>query len=130
MRTIRWLSFLLFLGLLLTLAAPLSRPLAAGGEKTFEGELVDSRCFLKLEARGEAHQGCAKTCAKSGLPAGVVTADGHYYTVAVQPAALVNYMAETVRVTGLEKQGAIVPSKMEVKKGGRWREIQLPEQMM
>lgn len=103
---------------------------ATSDEKIFEGELVDSRCFLKLGARGEAHQGCAKTCAKSGLPAGVVTAEGKYYTLAVQPSALVDYLAKTVRVTGVENQGTIVPSKIEVKKGVSWQAVRLPEQMM
>ena len=130
--------FLLLLSLALALSPESGSPgiARAGGDgskpgkKTIEGELVDSRCFLQQDARGEVHRGCAITCAKSGLPLGVATADGKYDTLAVQPASLANHAARTVRVTGLEKHATILPTKLEVKNAAGWQEVKLPEQMM
>ena len=64
---------------------------------TVEGELVDSRCYLNMGAVGSDHQMCAQTCAKSGLPLGVLTGKGKYYTLVVQPQPLAEYAGEQRR---------------------------------
>jgi len=54
----------------------------AGGDKvTIEGELVDTKCYLGMGAKGEDHQGCAVKCAESGIPLGVLEEDGQVHVV-------------------------------------------------
>jgi hypothetical protein len=97
---------------------------------TIEGELVDLRCFVAMDARGEKHQSCAAACVKAGDPVGLVDAKGAVYTLASQTSAYVDHMAKTVRVTGMASGNVIVPTKMEVKEGSAWKEIKLPKEMM
>jgi hypothetical protein len=44
---------------------------------TISGEVVDLACYLPHPAtgHGQAHRKCAETCAKKGLPMGIVTDD-------------------------------------------------------
>ena len=97
-----------------------------------EGELVDSRCYLNMGAKRSDHQMCAQACAKSGLPLGVLTGKGKYYTLVVQPQPLAEYAGEQVRVEGKldKKSSTITPEKLEVSKDGSWQAVELPKQMM
>ncbi len=102
----------------------------AGEVQTLKGELVDSRCWLTEAKRGADHQKCAALCMKDGIPAGLVTSDGKYYTLIVQPASLAEIMALQAEVTGTVNGDTIVPTTMKVMKNGAWVEFKLPEQMM
>jgi hypothetical protein len=106
----------------------------AGGGKdgTLEGEIVDTRCYLNMEKRGAEHKKCAVACAKDGIPSGLLAANGKLYTLLVPSAGLADYQASEARVTGVvfEASRAVSPKKLEVKKGGKWVEVALPETMM
>ena len=59
--------------------AALAMP-AFAADMTVKGEVVDIACATgKKEAgKGDAHAACAMTCAKSGQPVGLLTADAIY----------------------------------------------------
>ncbi len=56
--------------------AVVSGPAARAGEKV-TGEVVDMSCYLHHPetATGASHRKCAETCAKKGLPMGLLTGD-------------------------------------------------------
>ena len=99
-------------------------------ERTLEGELVGLRCYMTRGAKGEEHQGCATACANRGLPIGVLDATGPAYTLLVTSPAYADYMAKTVRITGMVKGQTLAPKKMEVKEGDMWKEVKLSKEMM
>ena len=73
----------------------------------FTGEVIDMSCYLTHDSRGPDHKDCAVTCVKSGLPIGLLTADGKIFLLVDhghgQPgpyADLRNRVAEIVTVTG------------------------------
>ena len=105
---------------------------AKGHGSAIEGEIVDSRCYKGMNKAGAEHQMCAKGCLKGGLPAGLLTSKGKYYTLLVQPAALAAVAGEQARVSGKvdEKENTIIPMKVQVKKNGAWEDVELPKQMM
>lgn len=59
------------------LGLALIRP-ALGGADTVSGEVVDLSCYLSHPhtATGASHRKCAETCAKKGLPMGILQEDG------------------------------------------------------
>ncbi len=92
--------------------AALAMP-AFAADMTVKGEVVDIACATskKDAGKGAAHASCAMSCAKSGQPVGVLTADAIYtvtgdYT-ANKNAKLLDFVAKTVIVTGevTEKDG-------------------------
>jgi predicted type IV restriction endonuclease len=96
--------------------------------KTVEGELIDTYCYTKGDAKGEDHAACAKKCAASGIPVAVLV-DGKAWTLTTNPRPLADDMAKTARVTGsmnTETQ-TIVPEKVEVKDGENWKEVKLKD---
>ena len=103
---------------------------AAPEERTLEGELVGLRCFMTRGAKGEAHQGCATSCAKRGLPIGILDVTGPAYTLLVTSPAYADYMAKMVRITGMVNGQTLAPKKMEVKEGDAWKEFKLSKEMM
>ncbi len=94
------------------------------------GELVDSRCYLGQGKRGPDHVKCAVTCAKDGLPMGLVDSKGRYYTLVVQANQIAENAGLRAEVEGMLKHGSIIPAKIRVNKDGTWTEVKLPEQMM
>ena len=106
--------------------------LAEDGKKgTVTGELVDTACYLQMDAKGAGHQKCAAKCAKSGIPVGVLDEkSGKVFTIAAAAGTFADSMAMTARVTGdiFEGSHVIAPEKVEVKGAdGNWKAIQLPE---
>jgi hypothetical protein len=100
--------------------------------KTYEGTLVDSKCYLAHGEMGNDHMGmkdCGTTCLRGGNPAGLVTSMKEFHTIVAPSIALAPYVGQTIRVTGEEKSGAIVADKVEVKKGDMWEEIKLSGMM-
>src|SRR3954468_1430017 len=78
-------------------------PLFAKTE-TIKGQLVDQECYL-MEKKVETDSSCAVSCAKSGKPVALLTADGKVYEVtgglaANKNAKLVEHMLQTVEITG------------------------------
>ena len=90
------------------LAAP-----AFAADMTIKGEVVDVACSVdkKDEGKGAGHAGCALSCAKSGQPVGILTADAVYTITgdyaANKNAKLLDFVAKNVIVTGevSEKDG-------------------------
>jgi hypothetical protein len=50
----------------------------SAGADTITGEVIDLSCYLHHPAtsRGPTHRKCAETCAKKGLPMGLLAEDG------------------------------------------------------
>jgi hypothetical protein len=72
--------------------------------ETVKGQLVDQECYQR-EQKVDADASCAVTCAKSGKPVALLTADGKVYEVtgglaANKNAKLVDHMLQTVEITG------------------------------
>ena len=92
--------------------AALAMPVFAA-DMTVKGEVVDIACATdkKAAGKGEAHAACAMTCAKSGQPVGLLTADAIYTVTgdyaANKNAKLLDFVAKKVIVTGevTEKDG-------------------------
>lgn len=105
------------------------------------GTLIDTKCYginhsnleddhMTISGKMES---CAKMCAKSGIPVGLLVdgkIDGKVYTLAVPAPALADYMGKAVRVTGIMSiPNSIVAKKIELMKGDKFEEISLvPEE--
>jgi len=65
------------LGTIVVLAAV---PVAWAGDKV-TGEVIDMSCYLHHPetSTGTSHRKCAETCAKKGLPMGLLTSDKQVY---------------------------------------------------
>lgn len=115
--------------LVLVLGIGVSVALAGSAEsKTLEGQLVDSKCYLKMGMKGNDHgsmPGCGSACAKGGNPVGILTAEGKYTTLGVAAPAVADYVGQTVRASGTIKEGVFLPDKLEAKQGNAWKEIKL-----
>lgn len=100
-----------------------------GQTSTVQGELIDTQCYSTGQAKGQDHKGCAEKCAKSGIPVGVLSADGKVLTIATNPVPLAQYVAEQVRVTGEvnKDMNIIAPDKVEVQQDGKWTDIKLSD---
>jgi hypothetical protein len=61
------------------LAAGHAHAKAAAKTLTVKGEIVDLGCYLAEGARGADHMSCASKCIASGMPFGVLTAEGKLY---------------------------------------------------
>jgi len=62
-------------------ASALARRAAAGEKVT--GEVIDLSCYLAhpQTSTGPSHRKCAETCAKKGLPMGILTDDKQVYVL-------------------------------------------------
>lgn len=106
---------------------------AAPKTAVWEGTLIDTNCYLKDHAlTGNDHmgvKGCGTACLKSGLPAGILTRTKQFHVLVAPSIALAPYVKQQVRVTGSSESSLIQASKVEVRKGGKWQEIQLKSRM-
>jgi len=96
------------------------------------GQLIDTRCWIKMGITDGDHHDCAIQCLKDGIPAGVLTDDGDLYVILAPATGFADYANKTVRLTGKidARQHVVVPTKIEIKKGGEWQEGKLPKSMM
>ena len=104
----------------------LATPLMAS-ETTLSGKVVDVTCTMKDKANaGVDHLACATTCAKRGLPVGIMTADGAIYTITGdyakdKNAKLIEYLAKDVQASGtvMDANGkkTIDVSSLKIEKG-------------
>jgi hypothetical protein len=86
---------------------------ARAADMTIKGEVVDVACSMdkKDAGKGAGHAACALSCAKSGQPVGILTADAVYTVTgdyaANKNAKLLDFVARNVIVTGevTEKDG-------------------------
>jgi hypothetical protein len=101
-------------------------------ETQLTGQLIDSRCYIKMGITDGDHHDCAIQCLKDGIPAAVLTDRKDLYVLLCPPMGLAEYANKTVRLTGKvdEKQHVIVPTKIEIKKGETWTEGKIPKSMM
>ncbi len=106
----------------------------AGG---VEGTLVDGKCFLMMASNsGNDHmtpggemKDCGTMCAKMGIPTGVLTADGKYYTLVVPASQVAKYVGQTVKVDGMIKNGSLIAESLSVKDHGKWKKVKIGTMM-
>jgi hypothetical protein len=107
--------------------------LSAAAEKekvvTHEGTLVSASCYLAdHSATGNEMDGikeCGSGCLKQGKPAGLVTKDKQFYILDAPSLLLAQYVGQEMRVTGIDYSGVISVKKAEVRKDGKWEEIDI-----
>jgi len=123
MTHVRW--FFLLAGL--TLAVSMSSLLAQSG--SWEGTLVDSKCYLADNSlTGNDHgamKECGTMCLKMGQPAGLVTPDKSFHPIIASSIALAPHIGRTIRVTGTRHGDSIVADTIEVNVSGTWQEVEL-----
>jgi hypothetical protein len=66
----------ILVGLVSSLCILWSASTFAQDQQTMKGEVLDLSCYLKSGAKGPDHASCAKSCAKSGQPMGLLTEEG------------------------------------------------------
>ncbi len=102
---------------------------SAEKEATFEGTLVDSKCYLKDNSlTGNDHgpvKECGTMCLKGGTPGGLLTKDKKFHAILAPSLVLAPYVGQKVRIQGSVHNGAILASKVEVNKDGKWEEVKL-----
>ena len=118
--------------ILLPLVFMLMVTTATAGKITAEGELIDTACYLGMKASGEDHKMCASMCAKKGLPIAVLTKKGEVINIISIPAGFGDIMGSTIKIEGefYQKAQSLKPSKMWVKKDGKWKDHELPKSGM
>ena len=101
-------------------------------DQVLTGQLVDSRCYVKMGATGGDHAECAIQCLKDGIPAALLLDSGELYYIVAPAMGFAEYANKTVRLTGKvnEKLHAVVPVKIEINKGDTWVEGKIPKSMM
>jgi hypothetical protein len=101
-------------------------------DQVVTGQLVDSRCYVKMGATGGDHAECAVQCLKDGIPAALLLDSGELYYIVAPAMGFAEYANKTVRLTGKvnDKLHAVVPVKIEIKKGDTWVEGKIPKSMM
>ncbi len=106
---------------------------AAEKTVTLEGTLVDSKCYLADNANvGNDHmgiKGCGTICLKGGQPGALLTKDKKFHPILAPSTVLAPYVGQTIRVNGTLHNGAILASKVEVNKDGKWEEVKLGAMM-
>lgn len=136
----------LFGGLILLLSSALL--LGAGQQQkkmkmetvTLTGILVDSKCYgMMHENMGNDHMtpkgkvpNCASACASMGIPVALLIdgKKGAETVFLVTPAVqLAKHMAKECRVTGQKALGGVIPTKIEVKENGKWKEVEIGTMM-
>lgn len=114
------------LGLVLGVSAYVS---AAQKKATWEGTLVDSKCYLKNNAlTGNDHgsmKDCGTICLRGGTPGALLTKDKKFYAILAPSTALAPYVGQQIRIEGALVSGSINPSQIEVNKDGKWEALKL-----
>lgn len=100
----------------------------AGAQTTYEGTLVDSKCYLGMGEAGNDHgpmKACGTMCLRGGTPAGLLTKDKQFHALIASSTALADYVGQQIRVVGTLHNGAILAKSVQVNKGGRWEEVKI-----
>ncbi len=101
---------------------------SAQKEATFEGTLVDSKCYLKDNSLTGNDHGPVKECGTmclGGTPGGLLTKDKKFRAILAPSLVLAPHVGQKVRINGTVHNGAILASKVEVNKDGKWEEVKL-----
>ncbi len=117
---------------LVVIAAFTAVALGQAPAKVFEGMLVDSKCYLAHGEMGNDHSGmkeCGTVCLRGGTPGALVMADKSFKVIVAPSVALAPHVGQAIRVTGAEKSGVLVPTKVELKKGNAWVPIKIDGMM-
>lgn len=71
------------------------------GRAIMTGEIVDAKCYLGVmnPGSGPVHRACARRCLAGGLPAALVTPEGHFFWL-VSSHHLAEYVGRRVDVRG------------------------------
>jgi hypothetical protein len=98
---------------------------AADKPGTYEGKLVDSKCYLEDTTKNSGNEhsgmkGCGTMCLKAGTPGALLTKDNKFYALLAPSLALAPYVGENIRVTGTLHGTALQADKVEVNKDGKW----------
>lgn len=81
---------------------------------TVTGEVIDTFCYAKAGAKGESHRACGLSCAKAGIPVGLLEdGTGKIYVLlpakdaSPVPQAAIDKMGRKASITGkkIEKGG-------------------------
>ncbi|MCI0412307.1 hypothetical protein L0222_05830 [bacterium] len=111
--------------------------LADDKDQTFQGTLVDSKCYAgsKGMLKGNDHMGttgCGTMCAKQGIPVALLDAKNKTHVLLVPSIKLADYVGQEAKVTGKldSLTSGIIASKVEVQKDGKWEEVKLGADMM
>ena len=117
-----------------------------------QGHLIDTKCYGMAANMGKPAMNyhnthmvpgkdgemqkmpnCATACANTGIPVGIVEGSepGNKTYVLITPAGqLAEHMDKEARVQGeLAFDGGIIPSKVEVKENGEWKEVNIATMM-
>ncbi len=101
------------LGLLLVLG--MVAPVYAADTVTVKGEVIDTYCYGMAGAKGESHRACGLSCAKAGIPVGLLEdGSGKVYVLLPTkdatpvPQAAIDKMGRKATITGkvIEKGGS------------------------
>lgn len=103
--------------------------------QSITGTLVDAVCYAKGGFLTNDHgdmKNCGTMCATGGLPVALVDGEKKVHFLGVSAPAYANYIGQEMRLTGMHGKNAdiFIPSKLEVKEGGKWVEKKLPKTMM
>lgn len=117
---------------LLPLVVMLMLATASAEKITAEGELIDTACYLGMNASGEDHKMCASMCSKKGLPVAVLSKKGDVIHIISVPAEFGDVMGSIVKIEGefYKEAQSLKPAKMWVKKDGKWKTHELPKSGM
>lgn len=109
---------------------------------TFSGTLVDTKCYSMMPDANQENEhivmkkgeklkmpGCATACANMGIPVALLDKNGKSHVLAVPAKQLADYMALEARIEGKKMTGVLIPDKIEVKKDGKWKEVQIATMM-
>jgi hypothetical protein len=101
---------------------------AAQKDASYDGTLVDSKCYLAHNQTANDHgpnKNCGTLCLKGGTPGALLTSDKKFYPLLAPSTALAPYVGQQIRVTGSMVSGSINVSKVEVNQNGSWQEVKL-----
>lgn len=101
---------------------------AAQKDMSYDGTLVDSKCYLAHNQTANDHgpnKNCGTLCLKGGTPGALLTSDKKFYPLLAPSTALAPYVGQEIRVTGSMVSGSINVSKVEVNQNGSWQEVKL-----
>ena len=115
---------------LVFLLSSIATVFAADKATTYEGKLVDSKCYLEDTAKNTGHdhsgvKGCGTMCLKAGTPGALLTKDNKFYALLAPSLALAPYVGENIRVTGTLHGTALQADKVEVNKDGKWVSVEI-----
>ncbi len=117
------------LQLLTLLVGLLSWPLLAEERGTFEGTLVDSRCYLiDNDLTYNYHfpgKKCGTICFNNGTPAGLLAEDKKFYIIIAPAPSLAKHVGSAIRVKGALHDSTILAGSVEVKVGEDWKKVEL-----